>query len=160
MRCYNVNKTSIRSNDFVYITLKLPRGAAEWLEKCAKANAMEPSQLAAYIFETYKTIWDIAKRVTVDELTKSSKKEETENYEELLKRYIESKRTTEISEKYVRKITNTIRNFLTWCINEGVDPKSVEAIDKYLSSKKCSEKTKQIYRSHLKSFHSFLSSLH
>jgi hypothetical protein len=55
MRCYNVSKTSIRSNDFVYITLRLPRGTVEWLEKCAKANAMEPSHLAAYIFETYRT---------------------------------------------------------------------------------------------------------
>lgn len=75
-----MSKTSIRSNDFVHITLRLPKGTAEWLEKCAKANAMEPSHLAAYIFETYRTIWNIAVRVTIDELNK--KKEERENYEE------------------------------------------------------------------------------
>jgi hypothetical protein len=70
-----VSKTSIQSNDFVHITLRLPRGTVEWLEKCAKANAMEPSQLAAYIFEIYRTIWNIAVRVTIDELNK--KKEES-----------------------------------------------------------------------------------
>jgi hypothetical protein len=64
------NKTSIRSNDFVYVTLRLPKGTAEWLEKCAKANAMEPSHLATHIFETYRTIWNIAVRVTIDGLNK------------------------------------------------------------------------------------------
>gem|GEM_PF-3773427 len=149
-----MSKTSIRSNDFVYITLRLPKGTAEWLETCAKANAMEPSQLAAYIFETYRTIWDIAVRVTIDELNK--KKEGTENYEEWLKRYIENKRTTVKSEEYIRKMTSTIRDFLTWCNNEGMDPKDSEAVDKYLSSKGYSEKTKQKYKGLFKSFIAFV----
>jgi len=153
-----VSKTSIHSNDFVYITLRLPRGTAEWLETCAKANAMEPSQLAAYIFETYRTIWDIAVRVTIDELNK--KKEETENYEEWLKRYIENKRTTVKSEKHIREMTRIIKNFLAWCSNEGIDPKDSEAIDKYLSLKEYSKSTKQIYKNYIKSFILFISLSH
>jgi hypothetical protein len=63
-----MKKVENLSNDFVYITLRLPKGTAEWLETCAKANAMEPSHLAAYIFEIYRTIWNIAVRVTINEL--------------------------------------------------------------------------------------------
>jgi hypothetical protein len=39
-------------------------------------------------------------------------------------------------------MTSTIRDFLTWCNNEGMDPKDSEAVDKYLSSKEYSEGTK------------------
>jgi hypothetical protein len=36
-----------------------------------------------------------------------------------------------------------IRDFLAWCSNEGIDPKKdSEAIDKYLSLRDLSEKTK------------------
>ena len=97
------------SEEFEYITLKLPRHIKEWLELISREFAMTPSQLITNILTTFMDVWEMGreyerKRLTVEEAEQAA--QGVELYEAFLK-YSKEVSESKVSRKTKKAVSYT-----------------------------------------------------